>query len=294
MYVKAIESVAQFTKPIHILSRTYGGLITPGSATLFFVNGEGAALTCKHVLNLIVNAEKVNAQFQSFKTERDRLPVDGKFKSKLSLLEKKYGYKNETTVQTKINFVNCVEMDGGFKWHVHPSLDLAVIIFEGFKQKFYTSHATFVKDAGTVKQGKSLCRLGYPFPEFTNFRHNPETDDIEWTTTGNPESPQFPIDGILTRFVGDGQQITAIEMSTPGLRGQSGGPLFDPDGIVYGMQHMTNHLHLGFDIKDKEIIQDGKKVKVSNYPFIHVGHSIHVDRIKEFLRLHDIKFYEED
>ena len=82
-------------------------------------------------------------------------------------------------------------------------------------------------------------------------------------------------------------------MSTPGLRGQSGGPLFDSDGLVYGMQYMTSHLHLGFDIKDKEIVHDGKKTKVSNYPFLNIGHCIHVDRIKEFLTQHNIKFYEE-
>jgi hypothetical protein len=102
MYVKAIETVGQFTKPIHTLSRTYGGLITPGSATLFFVNEEGVAITCKHVADLIVNAEQVNARFQSFKAERDQMPKDGKFKGALSRLESKYGYKKETTVQSKI------------------------------------------------------------------------------------------------------------------------------------------------------------------------------------------------
>ena len=81
-------------------------------------------------------------------------------------------------------------------------------------------------------------------------------------------------------------------MSTPGLRGQSGGPLFDREGIVYGMQHLTSHLHLGFDIKEKEIIQDGKKTKVSNFPFLHVGHCIHVDRIKDFLKEHHINYDE--
>jgi hypothetical protein len=190
--------------------------------------------------------------------------------------------------------VNSVDLTGGrFTCHLHPTIDLAIISFEGFRQKFYTSFATFVKDSGKIRQGRSLCRLGYPFPEFNNFRHNPDTDDIEWTETGNPVSPGFPMDGIITRFGGDGQQIISIEMSTPGLRGQSGGPLFDGEGLVYGMQHMTSHLHLGFDSRDKEIIQDGRRMKVSNYPFIHVGHCIHVDRIKEFLRQYQIKFYEE-
>ena len=88
--------------------------------------------------------------------------------------------------------------------------------------------------------------------------------------------------------------IVGIEMSTPGLRGQSGGPLFDPGGKIYGMQSATSHLHLGFDIRDKEIIHDGKKSKVSNYPFLHVGICVHVDKIKTFLAEHKIEFTESD
>lgn len=293
MYIKAIESIDQFTKPIHTIMRNYGGLISPGTSTLFFVNEDGVAITCKHVLDLIIQANQVNAQFQNFKLERDKLAKDGKFKKNLMGLEMKYKYKKETPVQIKNNFVNSVDIIGNIKWHAHPTLDLAILIFEGYQQKHYTSYATFVKDPNKIKQGKSLCRLGYPFPEFNNFQHNSITDDIEWTNVGNLFSPKFPLDGIITRFGGDSTQIISIEMSTPGLRGQSGGPLFDADGLVYGMQYMTSHLHLGFDIKDKEMIIEGKKTKISNSPFLHVGHCIHVDRIKEFLTLHKIKFYEE-
>ena len=53
MFVEAIEKVDAFTRPIHTITRTHGGLVTPGSATLFFVNDEGVAVTCKHVLNVI-------------------------------------------------------------------------------------------------------------------------------------------------------------------------------------------------------------------------------------------------
>lgn len=294
MFIKAIEDVSKFTRPLHTIMRNYEGLISPGTATFFFVNEDGVAITCKHVLNLIIQADAINNQYKLFKSDLANVPNDNKYKIKIHGLELKHKLKKETTIQVKNNFVNCVDAMTSMTCHAHPTLDLAIIIFEGFTKKLYDSYATFVSDPNKMKQGKYLCRLGFPFPEFNNFQHNPVTDDIEWTNTGVQNSPSFPIDGIITRFVGDGQgQIIATELSTPGLKGQSGGPLFDSDGLVYGMQYETSHLHLGFDIKDKEVINDGKKSKVSNAPFLHVGHCIHVDRIKEFLTLHNIKFYQE-
>ena len=88
--------------------------------------------------------------------------------------------------------------------------------------------------------------------------------------------------------------ITGIELSTPGLRGQSGGPLFDQKGVVYGMQSSTYHVHLGFDIKDKEIRENGRAKKVSNHPFLYLGRCVHVDVIKAFLKEKSTKFYENE
>jgi hypothetical protein len=294
MFEQAIENILTFTRPLHTITRTYGGLVLPGTSTFFFVNDRGVAVTCKHVLNLIPAADQINQTYHQFKAERDRIPKDGRYKKLLQGLELKYKYHPETTVQLKNNFLNCFDKIDEIVCHAHPTLDLAILEFKGFNKIFYSGHAQFIKDSKTIRQGKSLCRIGFPFPEFSNFRHNADTDDIEWTQQGNPNSPSFPIDGIVTRFVADAQhnQVTGIEMSTAGLKGQSGGPLFDLEGKVYGMQFATNHLHLGFDMKDKEIIQDGKKGKVSNYPFLHVGLCVHVDPIKEFLRQHQVSFTE--
>lgn len=294
MYVNAIEEVAKFTRPIHTITRTFGGLVSPGTSTLFFVNENGVAITCKHVAELLIQSDPINVNFNSFKAERNAIPQDGRFRGKLRGLETKYKYSRDTTVQVKNSFVNCVDGFTGVQWHLHPTLDLAILIFQGHNATQYTSHAIFVNDPNKLMQGRNLCRLGFPFPEFNNFQYNPNSDDIEWTNQGNPNSPRFPIDGIITRFAGDpAGVVTEIELSTPGLRGQSGGPLFDTDGLVYGMQSTTMHLHLGFDIRDKEVVSDGKKAKVSNYPFLHVGRCVHVDRIKDFLRQHNIQFYEQ-
>jgi hypothetical protein len=206
----------------------------------------------------------------------------------------KYKYSADTIVQIKNTFLDCVDTMSGFTWHLHPKYDLAILKFNDYKTLHYAGYATFLKNTAAIKQGKFLCRLGFPFPEFTNFKYNEITDDIEWTTEGNQSSPRFPIEGMVTRFLGEENQLYGIELSTPGLKGQSGGPLFNEKGSIYGMQFSTKHLHLGFDLVDKEILIDNTTKKISDYSFIHLGQCIHVDIIKKFLEEKEVVFYEGD
>jgi hypothetical protein len=222
------------------------------------------------------------------------LPHDGKFKQKLKGLRIKYKYEDHSVVQMKNTFVDCIDKISGLTWHLHPQYDLAILKFNDFTNLHSKEFPVFKKDTSEIKQGKFLCRLGFAFPEFTNFRYNEQTDDIEWTQEGNKGSPRFPTEGMITRFMGDGKGTTyGIELSTPGLRGQSGGPLFDEDGIVYGMQSITKHYHLGFDIEEKELMVKGQLKKINDYSFIHLGGCIHVDVIKAFLKQHNVSFREE-
>ncbi|MFN8357145.1 MAG: trypsin-like peptidase domain-containing protein [Spirosomataceae bacterium] len=293
MFVSAIEKVDLFTRPIHSIIRNYGtNEASPGSATLFFVNEQACAVTCKHVVELILNAEAIHQNYQKFKNEAAALSKNGEYWQRMALLEAKYGYRSGVMVRIKNNFYNSVVNFSKLTIHLHPVYDLAIIRFENASNHLYAGHAVFLKDSAQAKQGKYLCRLGYPFPEFTNFKYNPTSDDIEWTNIGNPATPRFPIDGIITRHLSDNQGIWGLEMSTPGLRGQSGGPLFDEHGIVYGMQSSTKHLHLGFDLHDITVNVNGVPTTVSNYPFLHVGQCIHVEVIKSFLKQNGVKYYE--
>lgn len=295
MFIEAIEKVGNYTRPVHTISRTYGGKkVTAGAGTLFFVNEEGYAVTCKHIAEMLLSADKINNHFQQFKNERQHVLQQAKHQQLLKGLELKYQYKADTLLQLKNNFVDCVDVMQSFTVQMHPTLDLAFIKFNGYNSLHYRDCARFVRDEGMIKQGKFLCRLGFPFPEFTNYSFNATTDDIEWTNSGVNVSPRFPIEGMVTRFLADQQNgLYGIEMSTPGLRGQSGGPLFDPQGRVYGMQFSTKHLHLGFDLVDMEIMVNNNPKKVSDYSFIHLGQCIHVNAIKSFLSQHGVRYYEE-
>jgi hypothetical protein len=276
MFIQAIEKANRFTRPIHSIFRMTGSdNIIPGSATLFFVNDEGFALTCKHVVKLLTDTESINREY-SRNPKKALIQDSGKI------------------IQVKNTFVDCIDRFDRFTIHTHPTLDLAIIKFEGFNRLLVEDFPVFKKNTAEIKQGKFLCRLGYPFPEFSNFRYNTEKDDLEWTNNGNPKSPVFPIEGMVTRFLGNPSEgIYGIELSTPGLKGQSGGPLFDENGIIYGIQSRTKHLHLGFDLENMELFVKGRKKRINDYSFIHLGECIHVDAIKVFLRQHNVTFNEE-
>jgi len=242
---------------------------------------------------LIVNADAIYQNYRQFQSSKGSLARDKNGGNQLRQLEERYNLRAESMIRIRNSFHNCFDQFSEITIDMHPTYDLALLRFKNYNQKLYPAHAVFARDSSFIKPGRSLCRLGYPFPEFTNFRYNAQTDDIEWTETGRLSSARFPIDGIVTRLIADPNgTISGIEMSTPGLRGQSGGPLFDTHGLIYGMQSATRHLHLGFDIQDMEVLVNNRKTKVSNYPFLNVGLCVHVDVIKAFLRERGVKFYE--
>lgn len=293
MFVDAIERVDLFTRPLHSIVRLYGhdGII-PGTATLFFVNEEACAITCKHVADLVAQADAIFQNYREFQGARRDVLREKNANHLISQLETKFKLSPDAIIRIRNNFIGCVDQFQRLNIDRHPTQDLALLRFEGYKRILYSSYATFLGDTSRIKPGRSLCRLGYPFPEFTNFRYNPSIDDIEWYVVGRASSPSFPIDGIVTRLTVDNRGLPGIEMSTPGLRGQSGGPLFDMNGLIFGMQSATSHLHLGFDIEDHEVLVNGRKRRVSNYPFLNVGRCVHVDVIKAFLREKGVKYYE--
>ncbi len=278
MFANAIKEVGNYTRPILTITREYGSsVVRRGSATLFFVNDEGDAVTCRHVAKMIMDADKINRRYEDFKKERENgTPV--------SVLEEKYGYKPGVIAEMRHNFVDSVDKITSIQCLFHPTQDLAVIRLNGYGKIIYRGHAVFSKNDAEIQPGDFLCRLGFPFPEFTGYFYDSVKDNIGFDPNGKLVTPRFPIEGMMTRHLaGEKGEMIGFELSTPGLRGQSGGPLFDKNGIVYGMQYRTGHLPLGFDLPDKNASA-----------FLNVGHCVSAGIIKKFLEEHHIKFYTED
>lgn len=294
MFVEAIETASKYTRAIHSISRNYGStIIQPGTATLFFVNSDGWALTCGHVANQIVASEQINLKTETFRKELDSRKGTLKQNKLLIELQKKYDYSKEKTYELYNTFMNCVEGGTRLELKKHKEHDVALILFKSFTRLMCDTFPIFPSDTSSLQQGKILCRLGFPFPEFTNFEYDQAKDQIKWNDADRKVTPRFPIEGMLTRFVQDNQgNRFAFELSTPGLRGQSGGPAFDIEGKVWGMQFQTAHLDLDFDV-DQEVIRKGNKKHVTDSAFLHVGRCIHVDVLKSFMKDHNVSFQED-
>ena len=113
----------------------------------------------------------------------------------------------------------------------------------------------------------------------------------------------------MQRFVRPQWNLALRDMANPGhanrhaLAGQpdrpgvapmgaeSGGPAFDGEGLVWGMQTATNHLDLNFDV-DMDVLRDGRKRRVKDSAFLHVGHCVHVNILKQFMRDNGVGFQE--
>ncbi len=293
MFVEAIEKAKQFTRPIHSIARNYGStVIQPGAATLFFVNEHGSALTCSHVAKQLLGAAQLSQKRQAFNDELEKRRGEKKEKQLIRELERKYGFSKTFVFELHNRFMNCIEGSLDAEIKLHDKLDVALIQFTNFSRILCETFPVFAANGGGLKQGKFLCRLGYPFPEFTNYAYDSATDSLQWTTNGKANTPRFPIEGMVTRrLLGDDSGTIGFELSTPGLRGQSGGPAFDTEGVIWGMQAATNHLDLNFDV-NQEVLRNGVKKKVIESALLHVGHCVHVDILKSFMTQNGVQFQE--
>ena len=292
MFADAIETVGAYTRALHIIRRRFGdNAVFADCGTLFFVNDQGDALTAKHVAAAIPAADQMEKKYRQYLAERAALKQDESLRFEEKLLERRYGYSKDTIMQLRNTFVDCAEGGSGFTCKFHPRYDLALIHFNHPDRYCYRGHAVFSKQP--PRPGQSLCRLGFPFPEFSNFRYNPETDCIEFFQGGVPVSPRFPIDGMVTRFVRDDERAFGIEMSTPGPMGLSGAPLFDENGHVYGMHFSTKSMHLGYDVIEQQLLIKNKEISVTDYGFLKLGICLHQDVILDFLQTNDVPYFVE-
>lgn len=271
MFKNSIKINLNYTRPLLIGERFFNSNeIVTGIATFIILNDEGYVLTCKHVAKKIEEAEILNNKYQEYLKNKD---------------ESKYTKKD--IVQIKNVFMNCFEEGTLDRIIYHKDLDLALVKFRDFKK--VNTNVFPIFSTKTIEPGESICRLGFPWPTYNCFKYNDAKDEIEIDMNGNFDTPAFPLDGMITRLVIKENELIAFESSSPGLKGQSGGPVFDTAGNILGIQTATTHLDLMFDI-DYRIKKNTREYKALAKQFINLGIAISANQIIKFLDENKVKY----
>ena len=287
MFAKALKSVSVYTHPVIISTRLYDGKVGGGCATFIILNEEGWILTAAHVLNVLRNSQKDETARLEYEKKKSAIESNPGLNTK----QKKKRLKLLTPNKHWITNSSYWWGKGGVtikEFVLDEMADLAAGRLEPFDSKSISVYPTFKNPNGELLVGTSLCKLGFPFHEIkVTFDENKNSFQI---APGVLPMPRFPIDGIHTRVAiyidkKSKREVKFIETSSPGLRGQSGGPIFDIYGNVWGLQSRTSHFPLGFSPKVKK---GGKEVEENQ--FMNVGLGTHVEEIVRFLTSKKIKF----
>jgi hypothetical protein len=282
MFSKAFQLAAQFTRPLVVSTRTYDGRVEAGVGAYIVLNREGWIITAAHVF---ASQIKFNQDLEAMKAYTDlAAEADSQQLGSKERRRKLMGQKPDGGWLTHHSFWWGKDGLGIAEVTLIPG-DLAITRLVGEWER--PSAYPVLKDPTNMLPGTSLCKLGFPLIEV------PCTFDEQKSAFGLsfPQSLAFfPLEGILTRDIlatdpASGHVERYIETSSPGLKGQSGGPIFDRDGVVWGMQVRTQHHPLGFDTS---LAVDGK-TKVGSQ-FLSVGWGVHAQTIHDALKDRSIAF----
>lgn len=262
MFVDAIRTASSFTFPLIISNKYQDGTISSHLGSFVLLNEEGWILTAAHI---IAETKKHLDHLQEY---RNYLHGDGVVINPKWILHHSLWFGSD---QHRIS-----------AFHLLPENDLAIGQIQNFRPSAQQIYPKII-DPAAVVTGRSLCKLGFPFYEIQaafsgdTFQYSPDIFPI----------PHFPLDGMLTRELSGGSapwgEVKWLETSTPGLRGQSGGPLFDQHAQLWGIQSMTRHLPLGFS---PSVSQGSSTVD----QFIHLGWSVHPEVICTFLDRYKVNY----
>ncbi|MGA2736487.1 MAG: hypothetical protein ABSG65_03445, partial [Bryobacteraceae bacterium] len=257
-----------------------------GLATFIVVNSDGWILTAAHVLNDLPLAQQHFAERQKYDADRAAIAADlalskGERKKRNSRLV--YNPKWITNQSFWWGCDNAIAED----FQVDPIADVAIARLRNVDLSGISRFPVFKNPSLDPPPAGSLCRLGFPFVTITaTFDENSQRFALQNFTP----PPLFPNDGIHTRImvlddVTAGRKVKFIETSTPGLMGQSGGPLFDVKGEIWGVQSRTAFLELGFTPKTKE----GSK-EIVEHQFMNVGMAAHIQHVVELFNTRGVAY----
>ena len=271
MFRNAYALARQFTAPIIASQRQVSGKCSSSIGAFVVINSDGWIATAGHVL------EQMAAMTSSMETCRERANREQAIRNDASIDEKERRARLKQLGRASADDIDrCSFYWGGLpnnpqttQTAIVQGVDLGIAKLGPFDPSSIATYPVFKDPTKNFDPGTSLCKLGFPFHAITPTYHA-DRDAFELPAGALPV-PFFPIEGLFTRTAMINLQgvdpdpaipLQWVETSTPGLRGQSGGPTMDAKGRIWAIQSRTSHYPLNFDPK----IPD---------QYFHVGLGVH-------------------
>lgn len=266
MFSNAYEIASGYTYPVISSVRFNDNSVKSSLGSFVILNEEGWILTAAHILNSFVRYQnqkkEISMQSDQINAIQNRI-INHSF----------WWGRDNLNVET---------------FHINFEIDLAIGRLNHLPENLVKEYPKIINPQ-YIKPGTSLCKLGYPFYNVKT-SWNSKTEAFEIDPKVLP-IPRFPLEGMYTRNIIMGKSKDPkykrkfIETSTPGLRGQSGGPIFDVYGRIWAIQSQTISLPLGFSPK----LNKGNKETIE-HQFINVGLGVHPEIIVQFLKEFGVNF----
>jgi hypothetical protein len=283
MFAKAYSIASQYTAPVVLSRRNLAGECSSTIGAFIVVNGSGWVLTAFHIV------DQFAAMLQEKRYVEQTRHVAAALLSSNDPTAQAHAQQLQSALVPQLT-QTCSAWWGRdeprlIECHALPDVDLALCRLEPFDPGWLTAYPVFKDPDRDFEPGVSLCKLGFPFHHVI-----PQWDEPPGRFVLPPEAipiPRFPIEGILTRMIDvapSGQcdvPLRLVETSSPGLKGQSGGPTFDAHGTVWAIQVRTQSLPLGFEPKVNGVIE---------HQFLNVGLGAHACSIVGLMRKNNVSF----
>lgn len=285
MFAEAYKIASGFTQPVIILTKRFDGAIECGIGSFVLINRDGWFLSAAHILEAQIRYDKGHEELSAYEEQKKEIESHPSWADK---------YKQNKIRSLKVAsdlVVKCSYWWGADGLVTSPELHIASDLLVGRFDNFVprdTQNFPVFKNPTTLNPGTSLCKLGFPFHE-AGADYDDANDRFN-LAPGTLPVPRFPIEGIFTRTINTQERygdyfMKWIETSSPGLRGQSGGAIFDQAGVVWGKQSHTMSLQLGFE----PVVKRGKQEVVESQ-FLNVGIGVHPEVIVNVLTELGVEF----
>lgn len=287
MFADACKLAGRYTYPVVTARRHFDRSIVCGCAAFVVLNEQGWIVTAAHLLAADDDLQRSSREMSDYYGKIRRIRRESRLTSKekrtiISRLKTNPKWVTEVSYWWGREGIRLREV------RLLPEADLAVGRLEPFDAEKFRPFPV-VKDPASLDVGTPLCKLGYPFQRVK--ASYDESGGAFRFAPGSLPQAGFPMEGIYTRTLSAGwsadgrYEIKFLETSSPGLTGQSGGPLFDSRGTLWGVQSRTD-MH-SFRVRTRT---PARKRAGDEVLSLNLGVAIHPELLVRYLTDSEIRF----